>query len=282
MQLADPSPRDDRRWHLEDRRDFLLRSLEDLRAERAAGDIGEEDFAALVGRDEGRLAAVLQELAELDRAEDTTRQEGQARDFAPPDEKSQSSEAAPKRRRRRPLWRAAVALVALSAGATLLVVHLTTPRLPGQPATGSTPGSIPAELNEAATLVDEGTSASLTQALALYHDVLRADPNQPQALAETGYLEWEAGFSAGDVAQERQGRSLIERSLAAERDDYAAHLFLGTIDLEQDHDAFGAVSQYRAFLAEHPPKDRVSTAVPLIAQAFTEAGQPLPGGVENR
>jgi hypothetical protein len=280
--VAEDSARDDRRWHLEDRRDFLLRSLEDLRAERAAGDIGEEDYSALAGRDEGHLAAVLEELAELDRADDEKAQEEpaqreQAQDEERPDEKARPADA-PARRRRRPLWRAAVALVALSAGATLLVVHLTTPRLPGQPATGSTPGSVTAELDEAATLVNQGTSTSLGQALALYRDVLRVDPSQPQALAETGYLEWEAGFSAGDVAQERQGRSLIERSLAVEPNDYATHLFLGTIDLEQDHDASAAVGQYRSFLAEHPPKGQVTAAAQLITQAFTEAGQPLPAG----
>jgi tetratricopeptide (TPR) repeat protein len=253
-----------RRWRLEDQRDFLVRSLDDLRAERAAGDIDQADFDALVARDEERLSAVRAQLAELDRAEAQ----------APP----APAPPAPRRRRRR-RWLAAVAAVALAAGATLLAVELANPRVPGEPATGSTPGTVAAELDEAATLVDEGTPAALTQALALYRSVLRAQPDQPQALAETGYLEWEAGFSAADRAQEDQGKALVERSIRVQHDDFAAHLFLGTIELEQDHDARAAVAQYRVFLAEHPPKARVQEAAPLITAAFHSAGAPVPAAV---
>jgi tetratricopeptide (TPR) repeat protein len=255
----------ERRWRLEDQRDFLVRSLADLRAERAAGDIGEEDFAALLARDEGRLSAVRAELAELDRAE--------AEAPAPP---TPDPRPRPRRRRR---WLAAVAAAALAAGATLLAIELASPRVPGEPATGSTPGTVAAELDEAAALVNQGTTAALSEALALYRSVLKAEPDQPQALAETGYLEWEAGFSAADAAQEDQGKALVARSLAVEPDDFAAHLFLGTIDLEQGHDARAAVSQYRAFLAEHPPKARVQEAAGLITQAFRSAGDPVPAAV---
>jgi tetratricopeptide (TPR) repeat protein len=283
--VAEPPVERDRRWHLEDQRDFLDRSLADLEAERSAGDIGPEDYEALLGRDRNRLAAVVDELAQLDRAEDAERAAataaGAGAAMAGTASDEEEAVARGRARRRRPRWLAALALAALAAGATLLVMHLTAPRLPGQPATGSTPQDITAELNEAASLVNQGTSTSLSQALALYRNVLASDPNQPQALAETGYLEWEAGFTAGDRAQERQGRSLVERSLAVQPDDYAAHLFLGTMDLEQGHDAATAVKQYRAFLAEHPPRDRVSAAAKLIAQAFTEAGQPLPSGVRS-
>ncbi len=284
-EVAEPSVERDRRWHLEDQREFLVRSLADLEAERSAGDIGPEDYEALLGRDRARLAAVVEELAQLDLAEDAERAVATAAATggagAGTTADGESAAAKGRSRRRRPRWLAALAVAALAAGTTLLVMRLTSPRLPGQPATGSTPQDITAELNEAATLVERGTSSSLSQALALYRNVLASNPNQPQALAETGYLEWEAGFSAGDRAQERQGRSLVERSLAVQPDDYAAHLFLGTMDLEQGHDAAAAVKQYRAFLAEHPPKDRVTAAAKLITQAFTEAGQPLPSGVPS-
>lgn len=265
--ITDVGAASERRWHLEDQREFLERSLQDLRAEREAGDIGAEDFDALVVRDEGRLAAVEAELSELDRAE------------------HRAATAAPKKadpakvRRRRRAWMGVVAVVALSAGTTLLVIRLASPRLPGQPDTGSTPQSIPTQLAQAATLVDEGSKASLTEALALYREVLKEDPNQPQALDETGYLEWEAGFSGHDASLEARGKTLVERSLRVEPDDYAAHLFLGTIDLEQGHDSAGAAAQYSKFLAEHPPKDRIAAAAALIRRAFTEAGQPVPPAV---
>ncbi|MEX0666197.1 MAG: hypothetical protein WD598_15705 [Acidimicrobiia bacterium] len=50
------------RAHLEDERDFLLRSLDDLEAERAAGGIDEESYAALHDDYTARAAAVIRAL----------------------------------------------------------------------------------------------------------------------------------------------------------------------------------------------------------------------------
>jgi hypothetical protein len=263
---------DAQRWRLEDQRDFLVRSLADLRAERDAGDIGARDYEALAGRDEQRLAEVEAELARL---EERRRGAPVARaDTAAPPERT---------RRRRRGWLAVVAVVALSAGTTLLVIHLASPRLPGQPLTGSASQNlaqrIQTQLAQATVLVDLGTTTSLAEALALYKTVLTEDPNQPQALAETGYLEWEAGHAEGNIALQNRGRALVERSLKVLRNDFGAHLFLGTIDLEQGNDPAASVVQYRAFLAEHPPAAQVTQAAPLIRKAFSEAGQTLPAAV---
>jgi len=263
---------DEQRWRLEDQRDFLVRSLADLRAERDAGDMQARDYEALAGRDEQRLAEVEAELTRLE----------ERRPEAPVVEPDGASPPQRITRRRRG-WLAVVAVVALSAGTTLLVIHLASPRLPGQPLTGSTAQNlaqrVQTQLAQATVLVDLGTSASLAEALSLYKTVLAEDPNQPQALAETGYLEWEAGHAGGNLALENHGRALVERSLKVQRNDFGAHLFLGTIDLEQGHDAAAAVVQYRAFLAEHPPSAQVTQAAPLIRKAFSEAGQSLPSTV---
>jgi len=268
-----PAAAGERRWHLEDERDFLVRSLGDLAAELEAGDIGQADYDALSSRDERRLAVVEAALEAL------PAEHGPGSGPEDPPTAPAAPEPGARRGRSRRRWLAAVAVVALSAGTTLLVVRLTQPSLPGQPVTGSTPQTVAAQLAEAAALVDEGTSTSLSEALSLYRTVLSEDPNQPQALAETGYLEWEAGFSAADVAQERQGRSLVERSLRVARDDYAAHLFLGTMDLEQDHDPAAAVRQFQLFVSEHPPKAELATAASIVRQAYSEAGRPLPAGI---
>ena len=45
-----------------------------------------------------------------------------------------------------------------------------------------------------------------------------------------------------------------EQSLKVEPDDYAAHLYLGTMLLKQG-DPASAVAQYRAALAQGPPAD---------------------------
>jgi hypothetical protein len=262
----------DRRWRLEDERDFLVRSLADLRAEREAGDIETRDYEALLGRDSDRLASVEAELGELDEAERARVEDPEGVQKAPP-----------RARRRRRAWLGVVAAVALSAGTTLLVVHVAAPRLPGQPETGSIKQNlaqqIETQLAEASVLVDDGTTQSLGQALTLYKTVLGEDPKQPQALAETGWLEWEAGEAQGDTALEDAGRTLVSRSIGVERDDFAAHLFMGTIDLEQSHDPAAAVAQYKLFLAEDPPKTEISSAASLITQAYTELGQPVPAKV---
>jgi cytochrome c-type biogenesis protein CcmH/NrfG len=277
---------DAQRWRLEDQRDFLSRSLADLRAERAAGDIEPADYEALLARDEARLSAVEAELRALEAAETAARAAGPSATAAQESsgaggKASTDSEVGPQTKavRRRPLWLGIVAVIALTAGTTLLVVHLAAPSLPGQPVTGSTPQSVAQQLDEAQVLVNEGTKESLGQALSLYREILTEDPNQPQALAETGWLEWEAGFDAKVRALENKGRALVQRSLKVQPDDYGAHLYLGTMELEQDHDAAAAVSQFKIFLAEHPPKTQIDSADAVLTQAFAAAGQPLPPGV---
>jgi len=273
---ADARSGDDRRWRLEDQRDFLVRSLADLRSEHAAGDLEARDYAALLARDEGRLSAVEDELRELDAVEPETDAATEAIAVANRHHATRAT------RRRRPLL-AVIATVALTAGATLLVIHLASPRLPGQPETGSAPQNLAKEvqtqLAEASILVEEGTSTSLDQALTVYRTVLEEDPTQPQALAETGWLEWEAGFSGGDAKLQRAGKALVARSIRVEPSDYAAHLFMGTIDLKGDHDAAAAVAEYKAFLSDHPPTAQIKTAGPLIRQAFDDLGQPVPAAV---
>lgn len=271
----------DRRWRLEDQRDFLVRSLADLRTERDAGDIETRDFEALLSRDEGRLRTVEAELRELDiEEEEIEEEEEEASADAAPTGDAADAARRPAGRGRRRRWLGVVAIVALTAGSTLLVVHLASPRLPGQPETGSITeslaGQIQTQLAEASVLVDEGTRSSLSEALTVYRKVLSEDADQPQALAETGWLEWEAGFSATDASLEAKGKALVGRSLRVERDDYAAHLFLGTIELNQDHDPAAAVSEYEAFLSEHPPASLVTSAAPLIRQAFDAVGRPVP------
>ncbi len=273
---ADPRSGDDRRWRLEDQRDFLVRSLADLRSEYAAGDLEARDYEALLARDEGRLSAVDDELRGLDAEESEADAATGRSDHRDPDDAQRPT------RRRRPLL-AVIAIVALTAGATLLVIHLASPRLPGQPETGSAPQNLAKEvqtqLAEASILVEEGTSTSLDQALTVYRSVLAEDPTQPQALAETGWLEWEAGFSGGDAKLQRAGKAFVARSIVVEPSDYAAHLFMGTIDLKGDHDAPAAVAEYKTFLSERPPKAQIATAAPLIRQAFGEVGQPVPASV---
>jgi hypothetical protein len=250
------------RWHLEDEREFLRRSLDDAKSELEAGDLGRADYDALCRRDEARLGAIEAALAVLDAEED-----GEA-----------AQEARRPRRRGRLLLLVGVA--ALVAGAAILAYDLATPRAPGQPITGSIKVNVDKEveiqLAQAATLVNENSTTDIQEALTIYARVLSEQPHQPQALAETGYLEWEAGVGSHDAQLRAEGTALVKQSLAVERDDYAAHLFMGTIDFEGEHDAAAAVVQYRTFLSEKPPADLITRAAPFLRAAYGAAGVPVP------
>jgi cytochrome c-type biogenesis protein CcmH/NrfG len=271
---------EDRRWRLEDQRSFLVRSLADLRSELDVGDIETRDYEALAARDRGRLSSVEAELAQLDA--EIAAAEVAASGSGDVEENGSGAPRVHGSSRRR-IWLGVLATVALTAGATLLVVHLASPRLPGQPLTGSIKQNLAqqeaTQLAEASALVNQGTQASLSGALSVYRDVLSEDPNQPQALAETGWLEWEAGFASSNTKLETEGKALVERSVSVERNDFAAHLFLGTIDLESGKDPSSAVAQYKTFLSEHPPKSEITSAAPLIKRAFLDVGQPVPAAV---
>ena len=281
---GDKGTRADEQWYLVDRRDFLARSLADAEAEHEAGDLSDDDYALLRQRDQVRLDEVQEQLAELDALE-ATGSPGPTPDGATataPDGATGRSpgggpDPSPVRTRHRRPWLAVFGLVAIAAGLVLLVAQLTAPRLLGETADGTIQLN-PAEtmrrqLAQAEALVNKG---SLRQALAVYLQVLSKDPLQPVALAEAGYLEWELG---GNDGLRQEGRSLVEKAISVQPDNYAAHLFLGIIDLVQDGNAGAAADQFTLFLAEGPPPALVQQAAATIRTAYTRAGRPVPAQV---
>ena len=260
------------RAELEDERSFLLASLEDLERERAAGDVSEADFAALRDRYTRRAAEVLRALdhdesgaagGELDVAVAAT--------GAGP-----GSTAGPGRRRRRRALALVGSLVLLAAVAATVVEIQTGTRLPGQTATGSVSLGRAAQLRRTvAQAQDLQAGGDAAGALRLYRQVLAQDPNQVEALAESGWLEFEAGVQARDASVVAQAQQLEQRAERAAPGAYVPHLYLGSMLLAEG-DAPGAVGQYRQFLADGPPPDKVRAAEPFITKAFTQVGQPVP------
>jgi tetratricopeptide (TPR) repeat protein len=162
------------------------------------------------------------------------------------------------------------------AVAVAVVVSQTGTRLPGQTATGSVSLSHGAQLQrtlaQAETLETAGNASG---ALRLYHQVLVQDPNQPEALAESGWLEYQAGVQAQDAGLLSSAQQLEQEAQRAEPGAYAPHLYLGSMFLAEG-DAMGAVTQYRRFLSDGPPQGEVRAAQPFIAEAFHKAGLPVP------
>ena len=266
------------RAELDDERSFLLGSLEDLERERAAGDLSEEDYAVLRDRYTRRAAVVLRA---LDHDEPTDTAMGRR---VEPDADAEDAAVTgdalgvrgPWRGKRRSALAIAGSLALVAAVAAVVVAAQTGARLPGQTVTGSVSLSHAAQIRrtlaQAETLESTGDAAG---ALRLFNQVLAQDPTQVEALSESGWLEFEAGVQARDSSVLAHAQQKEQRAVGADPGAYAPHLYLGSMLLAEG-DASGAVGQYRQFLSDGPPADKVAAAQPFISKAFTATGQPVP------
>jgi tetratricopeptide (TPR) repeat protein len=256
------------RWYLDDEREFLLRSIDDAARERDAGDLSDSDYDVLVLRDRSRLAEVEAELAALGPE-------------LPADAVPDSPDVPPRRRYGR--WRRIGIVVAcgfIVAGAVILVDHALSPALPGQAPSGTVTltkaQQIEDQLAAAALLAQDGEAQ---QALVLYNKVLIEDPDDPDALAAGGWLEWNAGVTGKSAAVEQAGRQSEEKAVRVAPGFYGGHLYLGLILLDQDDNASGAITQFTAFLKDGPSTTEVKNFASQIAPAWTQMHEPLPASL---
>lgn len=212
---------------LEEQRTFLLRSLEDLDRERAAGDLSEADYQTLHDDYTARAAAVLR-----------TIDEGRASAAAP----------GPVPRRGRRLI-AAVVVVAVAGSAGLAVAASSGTRLPGDNITGDIRETPPGQLAQAAALAQRGEVA---EALRLYDEVLESDPTNVEALSERGLLLVSLASATERPALAAQGRESIERALSVDADNARALFYLG-LALRLEGDDARAADAFTAALASDPP-----------------------------
>ena len=213
---------------LEEERDFLLRSIDDLERERAAGDLDEADYRVLEDGYTQRAAAVLRAL-----------EEGRGLPVAPV--------ASPVRRGRRLVALVLVGAMALSAG--LAVASASGSRLPGDTLSGEIRQTTSAQLQQAAQLASGG---DISEALALYDEILAEQPDNIEALSERGLLLVSVGSATGRPGLADQGRSSIERVLALDPDN-ARGLFYRGLALRLAGDDEGAAAAFAAALANDPP-----------------------------
>jgi tetratricopeptide (TPR) repeat protein len=159
---------------LEEERDFLLRSLDDLEAEREAGDVDDADYLTLKDDYTARAAAVLRA---LDRG-------------AAPAPAPSVGEATPRGRGtgRVLAWGVAVVVFALLAG--VLVARTSGRRSAGDVATGNiTPGAA-VQLSRGDDLIAQG---AWDEAIAAYTDVIDQQPSNVRALTYRGWAEARKG-----------------------------------------------------------------------------------------
>lgn len=148
---------------LEEQREFLLRSLDDLEREHDAGDVDEQDYLALKDDYTARAASVLRAL-----------EAGQVRPARQPP-------------RPRPIGRrlAVLAGVLAFAGlAGLLVAQASGRRDAGDLSSGDIRQTVTEKLNEATRLLGEGDAEG---AVALYDEVLVDQPANAEALTYRGW-----------------------------------------------------------------------------------------------
>ncbi len=270
---------------LDARRQFLEQSLADAYAEHRAGDLSDPDYQALRQRDTARLAALDIRMAEADglvAAESGVSvavADVAAERPADPDPAMPIPAPGP-RRSRRQRFLITGAVVSFGAALVLVVALFAANRLPGQTPSGnptlSQQAQIQQSLDQAATLENEGQAGAAAQ---LYQHVLGQDPNNEVAVAQLGWLEYQTGAQGKSASLIADARAKLDEAVKLDPTDYAARLYLGTVLLDQDHDASGAVAQYQAFLAANPPAALLEQAASLLRQAYTQAGLPVPSSV---
>jgi hypothetical protein len=288
---ADPStsipPRgdatSDERWYLSDEQDFLRRSLDDARREHDAGDLSDEDYDVLVARDAARLNEVEAELAALG-PEPAEQSDADARRPASSGAEASGAEAVP----RPPMatWRkvgigASCLLIVL--GIVILVVHYVQDRQPGQASSGgisvSQAQQIEQQLAQAASLASAGGAKNDQAALVLYNGVLSTDPSNPAALGGAGWLMWNLGTASHVAGYIEDGRSEVTRAVRVAPTYYQAHLYLGLILANEDHNNAAAVVQFDAFLADNPPAGELPVVAPDVDPSYLAVGKPVPAAL---
>ncbi|HSL59442.1 MAG TPA: hypothetical protein VK866_16460 [Acidimicrobiales bacterium] len=183
---------------LEEERDFLLRSLDDLERERDAGDLTDDDYVTLRDDYTARAAAVLRALDDRRVA-------------------SQRARAA----RRRPLRTLiVVVLVGLGAvGSGLLVANLAGDRT----ATGEISGSVPLTTGQRlAGCLQLANAGQILEALQCYDEILAEQPANAEALTYRGWSLVLAGLAG-------EGWRWLDAAVAADPEFPDARAFRGIV-----------------------------------------------------
>jgi tetratricopeptide (TPR) repeat protein len=263
---------DDRdRSVLEEEREFFLRSLEDLEAERAAGDIDEVDYLSLKDDYTVRAAQILRRLAYLDGQgpdPDATPlpPEPAAADTDAPAEPDDEDADRPPPRGKRLLIGVAVLLIV--GGITWAVAGYAGVRLPGEEVSGGNKTQQASrEIVKAATA--EGTG-NATQALEDYEAAVKEDPGNAEALTGEGSILVTVGESGGGTAMVTQGIVDLGEAELADPNYGIPYAYRG-LGYYYEADYTAAVQQLDAYVANTPAKTRQSSILSYLAKAKAKA-----------
>lgn len=232
-----------RREILEQRRDTLLRRLDELEADHRAGELSDDEFTSLHDDTTVQAAAVLRRL------------DGQVRR----DERSSGRVV-------RLRWLTAAAVVVVGVLAGVLVARTSGERLDGGTITGEQiERSSTALLTQARTEIQAGEPLA---ALELIDEVLARDGDDADARALRGQIL----IAIPDEELFAQGVNELERALAIDPDNAEALLFRGAIhrNLGELEEALELYERLLAIPADLPMK-------PVVEELVVEIREQLDG-----
>ena len=245
---------------LRDERDFLLRSIEDLEDQRAAGEIAEPAYQQLLEDYTARAAAALRSLSSAEN-----------------EPRAEPSTPGPRRRWAVPVVLAAVVLVAL-----VLLPRALRDRQPGETITGnaqSTATSVPIEDLERRAAERSGDPAAqlvlaralleardLVGALKAYDRAAALDPSNPEPHAYGGWIVLLAGLT--DEALPR-----LDRAIAADAAYPDARFFRAMALRRAGRDA-EAVGELKAYLRLVDDDDPMRPQVEALLDELRSSSTP--------
>jgi cytochrome c-type biogenesis protein CcmH/NrfG len=194
---------------LEDQREFLVRSLDDLDREYEAGDLDREEYEALRADYRRRLGRV---------------------DAAISDERSGLA-AGRAERRPRSFWRTAAVVAgvaALAVGLGIAVAAATGRRGPGDTVTGNDPRTENRNLLLDCLELDRQATAgeaTVSEAFQCYDTLFQRDGEDPVVLANFGWFLYRAGSSSGQAEPVSAGLAFVEQAIELDQDYPDAHAY---------------------------------------------------------
>lgn len=235
---------------MSDERAFLERSLTDLEAEHAAGDLSDADHADLKSRYERKLAELT---AIPDRSGLQPRR---------PDDANADQNGGRGRR-----WGRAVAggvvVLAVGVGAGVAVGRSSGSREAGETITGSVPSTAAEQLAKAAQLFSDG---DVPGAIDVYQEILDENPEDVEALTYFGWMLRNVGVQQDEERLRTSGVALIEKATKVDPTFSQAWFFRGIIYFRDEDEPGKAVDALKLALANDPIPELAASARELLAE----------------
>lgn len=248
----------------EEEREFLLRSLDDLEAERAAGSIDDETYQRLHDDYTARAAITVRAMRDGNPAADA------------------ALDAPPQSRRHRVLVVGGLIVFAVIAATTM--AFALGARLPGQTITGNSQARSQVTTQQRqqaleATVAKHPTNAEARLALARFllgrRDLRGAlesfqtaaglDPTNPEPFAYSGWIIRLQGFPD-------QALQILDKAVSVNTNYPDAHFFRGFVLLRDKKDPKRAIPDFQQYLVAAPGSPLADQVRALLAEAV-EAGK---------